>query len=139
MNYFSNAEWGNEMRRAVAGCVGLVLMLGACAGGPPEKGGSFKTVEDLRDAYVKTGRDCSAWKHEDKMKAAAQSAECDSSTVLSTYLSQSQLEEAIRGVKEFNDKLDLGSDEWLVGENWIINAKDVAELQKKMGGTVVGT
>lgn len=73
------------------------------------------------------------------MKAAAQSGECGTDAVLSTYLSQTQVEDAIRGVKEFNDKVDLDPDDWLVGENWIINAPNVGELQKKMGGTIVGT
>lgn len=72
------------------------------------------------------------------MTLAAESAECSGNTVISTYVSTSDINEHIQVNKKLNADLDLeGSNSWLVGENWVINSPTAATLQEKLGGKVV--
>lgn len=90
---------------------------------------------DLRDAYVEAGGACPEWAQTNSVKIASQSGDCDGDTVLSVYLSRDAVE---RRVEETKGSVfgAMGSD-WLVGENWIINASDLATIQEKLGGQIV--
>lgn len=116
----------------------LILVASAVAlhgCGPDPSGGSYNDVEALRDAFVKAGGECEEWEQTDKVLGAAQSGECGMNTVLSTYLTHDAVQDRIAETKDsiFGEM----GDDWLTGENWIINGGDIDELQKKMGGQVV--
>lgn len=115
---------------AVAG-----LALTGCDGQPPA---TYDGAEALRDAYVKAGGTCDNWAQENKIGGAAQSGSCDSSVVVSTYLTKDAVQQRVADTKD-SWVGQLGGS-WLVGENWIINpgkGVDVEALRSKLGGTVV--
>lgn len=95
----------------------------------------YEHVTELKEAFVKAGGECQDWKETNKVKIAAQSGECGTSTVLSVYLSAEGVERRIEETKAsiFGDS---GND-WLVGENWIINTDDLGGLPEKLGGKIV--
>lgn len=96
---------------------------------------TYDKVAALKDAFVKAGGRCQDWTESNKVKIASQSGECGTATVLSVYLSKDAVERRIEATKSsiFGDS---GND-WLVGDNWIINDDDVADLQPKLGGRIV--
>lgn len=143
-------------RRAVP-AVALVAMLTACGPGAatteapkqstaptvPADGGTYGSVAALRDAYVKAGGTCPDFQQRDQMKLAAESAECDSSTVLSTFLSSEEVNQQIKltrgfisAVREKAPNAPAG-EPWLVGKNWILNVKEPEKFQDKLGGQIV--
>jgi hypothetical protein len=103
---------------------------------PPVDGGSFGTIEDLRDAAKDAGLDCQAWDVHNKYKYASSSAECGASNALAIFAHQSSLDTQLAVWKELGDLVEL---ERLVGKNWTIDTDDPESLQKKMGGTVFRT
>lgn len=104
---------------------------------PPANGGTYPTVEELKDAFVAAGGSCPSFNEDNAVTLAAQSADCSGSVVLSTFLSSSTIDELIQNNKEIFADIDIDLDPWLVGENWVINAPDVDELREKLGGTIV--
>jgi hypothetical protein len=108
-------------------------LLAGCSGTGPVA--THENVTDLRDAFVKAGGECKDWSETNKVEIASQSGECGTGTVLSVYLSSDAVERRIEATKSsiFGDS---GND-WLVGENWIINTEDIGDLRDKMGGRVV--
>ncbi|MGN8131750.1 hypothetical protein [Paenarthrobacter sp. 22069] len=105
---------------------------------PPANGGSYSTVSALKAAYVKAGGACPDFIQTNKITLAAESAECSSNTVISTYLSSSDISQLIQNVKKLNaDLKSSGGNSWLVGENWVINSPTTAEVQGKLGGKLV--
>lgn len=120
-------------KKLLATLVATSLLFTGC--GPDKTGGSYDDVEALRDAFVKAGGSCDDWNLSNKVNGAAQSGECGTDTVLSTYLTHDAVQDRIAETKEsiFGE---MGG-EWLTGENWVINTDDVRGIQKKMGGTIV--
>lgn len=126
-----------------------VVLLSGCAGAPesassptattpPADGGTYSTVADLKDAYVAAGGDCPSFSQGNEVKLAAESGECGTNTVLSTYVSNSDVSQVIQNAKTFWEKLDLTDDStWLVGQNWIINSHQSADVRGKLGGKLV--
>ena len=114
------------------------LMLAGCATMPPSAPASpspkatYATVVELRDAYVAAGGECPDWTASNRVKLAAESGDCSSNTVLSTYLSTDIRDQVVTTLKSFGTDVHL-----LVGENWVINTPDPESLVKKLGGTVV--
>ena len=105
---------------------------------PPADGGTYSTVVALKAAYVKAGGDCSDFKQTNKITLAAESADCSSNTVISTYLSSTDISQLIQNVKKLNaDLKSSGGNSWLVGENWVINSPVTAKIQEKLGGRLV--
>ncbi|MCS4593545.1 hypothetical protein KTJ89_11190 [Brevibacterium sediminis] len=122
------------MRKTIVPIVAIAaLVLAGC--GPDPSGGSYNDVEALRDAFVKAGGECEEWKQTDKVLGAAQSGECGTNTVLSTYLTHDAVQDRIASTKD--SIFGAMGDDWLTGENWIINGGNIDELQKKMGGQIV--
>lgn len=106
---------------------------------PPADGGTYSTVTALKAAYVQAGGECPEFKQTNQITLAAESAECSTNTVISTYLSSSDISQVIQNVKKLNADLKLtgSSNSWLVGENWVINSPTSAEMQEKLGGKLV--
>lgn len=135
-----------------AWAVGLVLMSG-CSEGATEQQSStpmssvstaapspstgvvkdarYGTVAELKDAAVLAGLPCPDYVQNDVVKNAAESAWCSTKSVLTTYATDEALAATVR---DFQD--DPGSNPWLVGPNWIINAPETPELQPIMGGVL---
>jgi hypothetical protein len=133
-----------------AGVVG-VLALSGCAGGEgfagaattpsptptktvPANGDHFSSVVTLKNAFVGAGGDCSSFQETNKVTRAAESGDCGTGTVLSVYSSVSDRDAVVDGQKQFADMIGMNL---LVGENWIVNDKNVAQYQPKLGGTLV--
>lgn len=105
---------------------------------PPANGGTFPTVVALKNAFVKAGGACPAFNQTNRVKLAAESAECSTNTVISTYISSSDISELIQVNKKLNAEIkSSGGNSWLVGENWVINSPTAAQMQEKLGGKVV--
>lgn len=117
----------------LATLIAATLALTGC--GPDESGGSYNDVEALRDAFVKAGGNCDEWDQTNKVLGAAQSGECGMDTVLSTYLNHDAVQDRIADTKD--SIFGAMGDDWLTGENWIINGENIEELQRKLGGQVV--
>lgn len=132
---------------AGAAPLALFVSLSACTGSenfmtaqqeakPPADGGSYGTIEELREAAEKAGLECPDWDLHNKATYAASSASCGDSAGLATYTSDSQLDKQLEAWKMIGEMIVL---ERLVGENWTIDTSDPEALQKKMGGTVFRT
>lgn len=132
---------------ACAAAVALCAPLSGCGGSdnfaapvqdtkPPADGGSYGTIEDLRDAAKKAGLDCPSWDKHNKAVYAASSASCSDSIGFATYTGESQLNKQLSAWKVIGELVEL---ERLVGVNWTIDTSDPEGLQKKMGGTVFRT
>lgn len=120
-------------RRFLATLVATSLLVAGC--GADETGGKYSDVEALRDAFVEAGGTCDEWKQTNRVLGAAQSGECGTDTVLSTYLNQDAVQQRIADTKD--SIFGQMGDDWLTGENWIINGENIEKLQEKMGGQVV--
>ncbi|MDP9983583.1 ABC-type glycerol-3-phosphate transport system substrate-binding protein [Pseudarthrobacter oxydans] len=134
----------------IASLVGLVSLTG-CAGGDgfgasasdsspapaktvPPNGEHYSSVESLKSAFEEAGGDCSNFEQTNKVTHAAESGDCGTGTVLSIYSSVSEKDAVVNGMKQFADVIGMNV---LVGENWVVNDKRVAQYQPKMGGTLV--
>lgn len=121
-----------------------VLLLAGCSGAPsensgpatpPADGGQYGSVVDLRDAFVAAGGSCDDWDQTNQVANAAESGSCSSTTVLSTYTSESSRDEVVAAVKEIGKV--VGGSSQLVGVNWIVNSPDASDVRDKLGGTLV--
>lgn len=105
---------------------------------PPTSGGTYATVVALKNAYVKAGGECPDFVQTNRVTLAAESAECSTNSVISTYVSSSDISQLIQNVKKLNAEVkSTGGNSWLVGENWVINSPTAAKMQEKLGGKVV--
>lgn len=105
---------------------------------PPADGGTYATVEALKDAFVEAGGACPEFVQSNRVTLAAESADCSKDTVLSTYVSSGDISQLIQNVKKLNEQFkSSGDNSWLVGENWVINSPSAADMQEKLGGKVV--
>lgn len=103
---------------------------------PPADGGSYGTIEDLKEAAVEAGVDCPDWDLHNKATYASSSGSCSDSIGLATYASESQMDKQLEAWKVIGEMIVL---ERLVGKNWTIDVADPEALQKKLGGTVFRT
>lgn len=128
------------MKRGILPLLLVALMMTGCTGTTstaeptptPTVPANYPTVLALKDAYVAAGGSCSGWNPSNAVKIAAESADCDGSTVLSVYISQSTRDQSVANLESVSDSVHL-----LVGGNWIINMKSPTTFQPKLGGTVV--
>ena len=109
----------------------------ACGGSSDGDGkpadGRFKSVEDLRSAFVDAGGSCDQWDQNDRIDAAEESGDCDDSTVLSTYPDRASAQSAADDLMEATPILD----EVLIGDNWIVNTdQNLRSLKEEMGGVI---
>lgn len=128
------------MKKLGVAVIGACLLLAGCSSAPAPSEttavsypATYRSVEDLRDAFVSAGGDCPAWEQTNQIPLAAESGTCSSSNVLSIYSSTADRDELVRGYKSIatNDSVIL------VGENWVINDKSVRDLDPALGGTIV--
>ena len=137
----------------LAACLIGVLALPGCAGGAaftaaastpastptptrtvPPNGEHYSSVASLQTAFVTAGGDCSTFNETNQVTRAAESGTCGSNSVLSIYSSPADRDAVVDGMKQFADIVGMNV---LVGENWIINDKNVAQQRSKLGGTLV--
>lgn len=78
-------------------------------------------VEDLRNAFVAAGGSCEQYDRTDVVEAAAESADCDSDTVLMYFTDVGDRVATVATLGAFGSDL-------LAGDNWVINS-DLAELE----------
>lgn len=124
---------------ALTMCAAIALAVTGCStSSPPESSptaaplGKVSTIEDLRDAYIEAGGVCN-WDQTDVVTGAVASGNCSDKSVLMLFADSADRTAAVArmgSMTEFEKHL-------LVGENWIINAPDVADVQEKLGGKVV--
>ncbi len=128
------------MKKLGIALIGACLLLAGCSASPsaPETSAAsypatFRSVEELRDAFVAAGGDCPAWQQTNQIPLAAESGTCSDSNVLSIYSSTADRDELVRGYKS----IATSDSAILVGENWVINDKSVRDLDPALGGTLV--
>lgn len=121
------------MKKTVIGIAAIVaLTLTGCANTYPTE---YRSVEELRDAFVKAGGECENWEQTNKVRLATESGTCSTSNVLSIYSSRNAVDEAVQVFKS----LGAGGQSLLIGENWIINDPNVRNLDPAIGGTFLTT
>lgn len=127
------------MKKTVAGLL-LILALTGCsstvaASTPtPTPEESYSTVAELRDAFEDAGGDCSEFEQTNNITLSAQSADCNSTTVISVYTSESNRDQVVSNVQDLMGDKPL---HLLVGKNWIINVEDPEAYVDGLGGVVV--
>lgn len=127
--------------------LGLLSVVGCGTAATPADESSSQTVdrygslEELRDAAIEAGYVCEDWVADNRVTLAAESGTCDDSSVLSTYASDSDLQQQLDQEKELTETLldsGISTTPKLIGENWIIKAPEAADLRAALGGTLVG-
>lgn len=117
--------------RLGTGALAVVLLTVSCGGDT-----TYSSVEDLRDAAIDAGLECSSWEQDNKALNAAESGSCaDRKYVFSTYATEADLQAAVSRSATWADLLET-DEAAVIGENWIIKGPDVEDLAKDLGGTV---
>lgn len=118
------------------GVLAIITLASCSLGGPPQDGGSFDTLKDLRDAYVNAGGKCPHFDENDKVTLASQSGSCSDSTTLELFLSKAKRDDQVQTYKHFSS---MGiTVHILVGANWIVNDDHgTSKYVKKMGGQLI--
>lgn len=101
----------------------------------PDYPDTYRSVEELRDAFVRAGGACDEWEQSNRVTAASESGTCSDSNVLSVYSSQDDRDQVVDSLREFSTT--IGGMNLLVGENWIVNDPAVKNLDPAMGGVLV--
>ena len=116
----------------------IALSLASCstsdATPPPADGGTFETIEDLKEAVESAGLRCPELVlNTPPAKYASSSGSCGEFLFLATYSSDTSLQ----------SQLDFGTPAGQrsvnVGKNWTVVSEDPERIQKKLGGTVLHT
>ncbi len=116
----------------IASVIGAIALSG-CAQNTHAYPDTYRSVEELRDAFVQAGGDCPNWEQSNQVKLAAESGTCSSTNVLSIYTSSASKDEVIATLKSLGmEGLSL-----LAGDNWIINDPEVKNLDTAIGGVLV--
>lgn len=110
----------------------LMLLLTGCGGASaPADGGSFDSAAELKDALVKAGGTCDDWDEHNKSVLADSSGSCGEKWALAVYSDPKNLELWSETITEL--KADA-----VVGKNWSVSGKDAANVQKLLGGELLG-
>lgn len=152
------------MKKAITGvAIASILALAGCGAGEqieasestptqtaeatptptPEPAVEFKdeydSVDDLVADFEAAGGDCSGWSQENNVTLALESGTCDDDTVISTYISPSEITELMETQKALFEDLEMsGESSWLVGDKWIINtSEDELAVISQFGGKEV--
>jgi hypothetical protein len=126
---------GDAMRWAAPLLLASCMLTGC--GGSSE----YSDVLELRDAAVDAGLDCPDWERTSDEDTKATGA-CSDDAVLILYRDadgrKTGVAEMVKTHQEFNKM--LGADvpqTLLVGDNWVINSPDAADLADDLGGEVI--
>ncbi|TPV53289.1 hypothetical protein FJ661_01480 [Pseudarthrobacter phenanthrenivorans] len=101
---------------------------------PPADGGTFETIDDLKEAVKSVGLACQELVlDKPPSKFAASSASCGEFTYLAIYSDDQHLESQLdfwrpAGQRAIN-----------IGKNWTVISEDPELIQKSLGGSVLHT
>ena len=100
---------------------------------PPAAGGTFDTIDDLKDAVELAGLSCPELVLHNDAKYSASSGSCGELLSLAVYGSDASLETQLDFWKP------IGQRAINVGKNWTVVSEDSKLIQRKLGGTVFRT
>ena len=137
-------------KRYLAGLVCIPLLaLGACSSeetaGEPNPGETYGSVEELRDAAIAAGLECSEWTKADSSgpqqvgwcgEVKEQSVDNIALGTFSTDAAMKQFMDNTEGICSIPSETEP-CPPMLVGPNWIISASQAEELQPELGGEVL--
>lgn len=134
------SDWGPEMNRLMCGTATAIiaLSLASCststATPPPADGGTFGTIDELKEAVESAGLRCPELVLDTPpAKYASSSGSCGEFLYLATYSNDMYLE------SELDFARPVGQRAINVGKNWTVVSEDPTLIQKKLGGTVLHT
>lgn len=114
-----------------ASAIALAALLTGCSG----QTSTFDSVSDLRDALEEAGGECPEYRETGQSKYSSESAYCSPESVIAVYENHADVQAQVELRQRVTGSL-LGG-EWLVGENWSVDAPDLEFLQAKLGGEIV--
>lgn len=97
---------------------------------------AFDDISQLREVFEKAGGSCLEWNQSNNVSSALQSADCNSETVLMLFGSSEEAKERAEELRAMYIGFDLEPN-LLLGENWLINSKQVNSVHPAMGGTLI--
>ncbi|MCC3292509.1 hypothetical protein [Arthrobacter sp. zg-Y1110] len=114
-----------------------VLSLSAC--GPPEDGGEYASLDELKSAYQEAGMDCGDWKVSEVLPPRATAAgTCSDNVTLSLY--EREIDASIAAVSGGPGDGRTGLDRGGIavhGVNWAVTGGNVEKLAEKTGGRLI--
>ena len=126
------------MKRKI-GSVFAKLVLALTLVGCGQSGGgvsAFDDISQLKEAFEKAGGSCLQWNQSNKVTSALQSGDCNSETVLMLFGSSEEAKERAEEIRAMY--IGFGTEpNLLLGENWLINSKQVNSVHPAMGGTLI--
>ena len=114
----------------------IALALASCSTSdvtPPEDGGTYETLDDLREAVELAGWLCPDLVLHNDAKYSASSGSCGEGLSLAVYANDVSLE------SQLDMWRPLGQFSINVGKNWTVVTVDPKLIQRKLGGAVVYT
>lgn len=122
----------SRLFRAISIFLSSSLLLTACS---LTFGGHYASIDDLVRDYEAAGEVC-FWERTDVVTAAIASGNCGETGVLSLYEDEESAKlaaiELAKSLTGYGLPVNI-----LYGANWIINDSSAADLQKKLGGTLL--
>jgi hypothetical protein len=109
----------------------VLLGLAGCGDGSER----YNTLNELRDAAVASGFECSGWTTTPAPNGW-QRGDC-SDSVLALFPDKDVRDDAVDALQRMHDIAKTDAYPVLVGENWLINSPQAPDLQDAMGGDVV--
>ena len=102
----------------------------------------YGSLDDLHQAVDAAGYPCDDWAQDDLVTNAAESGSCSDDDVLSTYVTDSDLQDQVDQYQENNEMLedaDIDPSTVLVGPNWIVSGEEepVQDLRAAIGGRIL--
>ena len=133
------SDWGTDMKHRLsfgAAAASIALALASCSTSdvrPPEDGGTYETLGDLKDAVELAGWLCPELILHNHAKYSASSGSCGEGLSLAVYANDASLKSQLDLWKP------IGGLSINVGKNWTVVTVDPKLIQKKLGGTVIYT
>lgn len=125
------------MKKVALVCTVGLLLLSGCSMNTAQSRDivetSYRSVVELRDAFISAGGSCESWVQKNQVTLAAESGTCNDSNVLSIYTSESVKDEALNMFKE----IAADGTTLVVGPNWIVNDPSARDLDSSIGGVLV--
>jgi hypothetical protein len=126
------------MKQKISSVLATLVLAFSLVGCGQSGGGvtAFDDISQLKEAFEKAGGSCLDWNQSNNVSSALQSADCNSETVLMLFSSTEEAKEQAEELR--NMYLGFGlSPNLLLGENWLINSKQVNSVHSAMGGTLI--